>query len=147
MRSERSELQLMAGIHVAKLKIFVQLSGSVCGPTTDPTEPPGCPVASSGGDSESVTAPLPHFGIAYTYAITPTVAINMAAKAFSIELDSIDGSIIEIDADVAWQPWKHIGFGAGARFFKTEVSSKGSDLNGSFEFKYFGPMVYVQATF
>jgi len=98
MRSDRSELQLMAGIHVAR-------------------------------------------------AITPTVAINVAAKAFSIELDSIDGSIIEIDADVAWQPWKHIGFGAGARFFKTEASSKGSDLNGSFEFKYFGPMVYVQATF
>jgi len=147
MRSDRSDLQLMFGIHIARLSVFVQLAGAVCGPTTNPTEPPGCPAASSGNDSESVTAPLPHFGISYTYAITPTVAMNVSAKGFAIEIDSIDGNITEIDADVAWQPWKNIGFGVGARYFKTDVSSKGSDLNGKFEFEYFGPMAYVQATF
>jgi hypothetical protein len=147
MRSERTDLQLMFGIHIAKLSVAVQLAGSVCGPTTTPSVPPGCPAASSGDDGESVTAPLPHFGVAYTYAITPTVAMNLAAKGFAIELDKIDGTIIELDADVAWQPWKNIGFGVGARYFKTTADSKGSELNGSFEFEYFGPMVYVQATF
>jgi hypothetical protein len=147
MRSERSDLQLMAGIHIASFDIAVQLAGTVCSPTTTPSVPPGCPVSTSGDDSEGVTAPLPHFGVAYTYAITPTVAMHLAAKGFAIELDKIDGSIIEIDADVAWQPWKNIGFGVGARYFKTEVKSKGSELNGSFEFEYFGPAVFVQATF
>jgi len=147
IRSERSDLQLMFGIHIARLNVFVQLAGAVCSPTTNPQEPPGCPAANSGDDSESVSAPLPHFGVSYTYAITPTVAMNLSAKGFAIELDKVDGTITEIDADVAWQPWKNIGFGAGARYFKSEVDSKGSELNGSFAFEYFGPMVYVQATF
>ncbi len=147
MRGERYDLQLKAGIHVATLDVAVQLSGAVCGPATVPSVPPGCPPSSSGNDSESVSAPLPHFGASYTYAFTPTVAMNLGLKGFAIELDKIDGTIIEVDADVAWQPWQNIGFGAGARYFKTEVDGKGSNLNGTIEFEYFGPMVYVQATF
>ena len=73
--------------------------------------------------------------------------MNLGLKGFAIELDKIDGTIIEVDADVAWQPWRNIGFGAGARYFKTEVDGKGSKLNGTIEFEYFGPMIYVQATF
>jgi hypothetical protein len=147
LRSERSDLQLMAGIHVAQLDIAVQLAGSVCLPTTTPSVPTGCPAATSGDDSKDVSAPLPHFGAAYTYALTPTVAMHLGAKGFAIEIENIDGTIIEIDADVAWQPWKNIGIGAGVRYFKTEVNSTGSDVDGSVEFEYFGPMVYVQATF
>jgi hypothetical protein len=147
MRSERSDLQLMAGIHVADLDVAVQLAGSVCLPTTTPSVPPGCPSSTSGDDSKTVSAPLPHFGAAFTYAITPTVAMNLALMGFAIEIDNIDGTIVEIDADVAWQPWRNIGVGAGVRYFRTEVDSTGSDVDGSIEFEYFGPMVYVQATF
>ena len=147
MRGERYDFQLKAGIHIADFNVVVQLSGSVCGPETDPLIPPGCPPASSGDDSESKSAPLPHFGASYTYAFTPTVAMNLGLKGFAIEIDDIDGSIIEIDADVAWQPWRNIGFGAGARYFKTKVEGTGSALNGTIEFEYFGPMVYIQATF
>ena len=147
LRSERSDLQLMAGIHIANLDVAVQLAGSVCLPTTTPSVPPGCPTSTSGDDSKKVSAPLPHFGAEYTYAITPTVAMNVALLGFAVEIDNIDGTIIEIDADVAWQPWRNIGFGVGARYFKTDVNSAGSELNGTIEFEYFGPMVYVQATF
>ena len=147
VRSERSDLQLMAGIHIAKLDIAVQLAGGVCLPTTTPSEPPGCPASTSGDDRKSVSAPLPHFGAAYTYAFTPTVGMHFGLKGFAIEIDNIEGTIIEIDADVAWQPWKNIGIGAGVRYFKTEVDSTGSDVDGSIKFEYFGPMVYVQATF
>jgi len=71
----------------------------------------------------------------------------VAAVGFAIELDSIDGSLIEIDTDVAWQPWRNIGFGVGVRYFKADVSSKGSELNGEFELEYFGPTLYIQAMF
>jgi hypothetical protein len=147
VRSERSDLQLMAGLHVADLDVAVQLAGSVCTPDTIPSEPEGCPASTSGDDSKNVSAPLPHFGAAYTYAFAPTVAMHVGVTGFAIEIDSIDGTIIEIDADVAWQPWRNIGIGAGVRYFKTEVNSTGSDVDGSIEFEYFGPMVYVQATF
>ncbi len=147
IRNERSDLQIKGGLHIASLAVKVKLAGAVCGPMTDPIAPPGCPAASSGDENESVTAPLPHLGISYTYAFTPTVGMNLGVKGFAIEIDNIDGSIIEIDADVAWQPFKHIGFGAGARYFKTEVDSKGSRLDGNIKFEYFGPSVYIHATF
>jgi hypothetical protein len=73
-------------------------------PTTTPPIPPECPTSTSGNDSKSVTAPLPNFGAAYTYAFTPTWAMHLAVKGFAIEINDIEGSIIKIDADVAWQP-------------------------------------------
>jgi hypothetical protein len=147
IRGERSDLQLKAGLYIASLKADLGLAGAICDPTTMPPMPPGCPVEATASESEDVSAPLPHLGLSYAYAITPTVVINLAALGFAVELDNIDGSIIELDADVAWQPWRNVGFGLGLRYFETDVESSGSELNGSFNFSYFGPSLFVQATF
>ena len=146
-RSERSDLQLMAGLHIANIGVGLQLSGNVCDPTTVPTTPTGCPAATTGAEQESVTAPLPHFGVGYAYAFSPSVALRLKALAFAIEIDSIDGSILEADADLTWQPTRHFGAGIGVRYFNTNVKSTGSDLNGEFDYEYVGPVVYIQATF
>jgi len=90
---------------------------------------------------------LPHLGVSMSYAITPTIAFNLQAIGFAIELDSIDGSIVEVDADVAWQPWRHVGFGAGVRYFSTKVDADVERFDGEFDFEYFGPAIYVQTTF
>lgn len=147
MRSERMDFQLKAGLHIAKLEASVQISGEICGPTTVPSMPPGCPPAGSEAISEDVTAPLPHFGVSYSYALTPTLSLALQAVGFAIEINSIDGSIIELDADLAWQPFDRFGFGAGLRYFNTNVKAGNSELNGEFDFEYFGPTVYFQATF
>jgi len=65
----------------------------------------------------------------------------------AFDIDSIDGSILEFNADIAWQPWDHFGFGAGFRYLKTEVDSTNPDLNGAFKFEYLGPTLYVHAVF
>jgi hypothetical protein len=147
MRSERMDFQLKAGIHIAKLEAGVQISGEICGPMTVPTSPPGCPAAGSEAVSEDVTAPLPHFGASFGYALSPTLALSFQAIGFAIEIDSIDGSIFELDADIAWQPFDHVGFGAGVRYFNTNVKAAGSELNGEFDFEYVGPVLYFVATF
>ena len=147
IRNERSDLQLKAGIHVASLKADLGLSGAICDPTTTPSTPPGCPPLGASTESEDVTAPLPHFGASYTYALTPTIAFDVGAIGFAIEVDDIDGSIFEFDADVAWQPLDHFGVGLGYRFFRVDVESTGSELNGKFEYEYHGPVLFVQATF
>ena len=146
-RSERSELRLQAGLHFASLKADLNIAGAICDPTTTPSAPPGCPPLGTSTQSEDVSAPLPHFGASYAYAFTPTIGFNVGAMGFAVELDDIDGSIIEVDADIAWQPFRHVGFGAGWRYFRVDVDSQGSDLSGKFEFEYSGPIVFVQATF
>ena len=147
MRSERMDFQLKAGLHIAKLEAGVQIAGEICGPTTVPSIPPGCPAAGSETASEDVTAPLPHFGVSYAYAMTPNLSLSLQAVGFAIEISSIEGSIIELDADIAWQPFDRFGFGAGLRYFNTNVKAANSELNGEFDFEYFGPTVYFQATF
>ena len=147
IRTDRSNLALKVGFHVADLEAGVFANGNICTPETTPSAPPGCPLLESEEARESVTAPLPHFGISWAYALSPNWAISASALGFAIELDDIDGSIIELDADVAWQPWENFGLGLGVRYFKTEVDSQGSDLNGKFEFEYVGPALFVQAMF
>lgn len=147
VRNERMDLQLKGGLHIADLSAALQLSGAVCDVTLGQM-PPGCPGGQTPvAQSEDVTAPLPHFGASFGYAITPTIAANFQVIGFAIELDDIDGSILEIDADLAWQPWRHFGFGVGLRYFNTNVKSGTSELNGEFDIEYFGPTVYVSATF
>ena len=147
MRNERMDLQLKAGLHIADLSAALQLAGAVCDVTLGEM-PPGCPGGQTPvAQSEDVTAPLPHFGVSFGYAITPTIATNFQVIGFAIELDDIDGSILEIDADLAWQPWRHFGFGVGLRYFNTNVDAGTSELNGEFDIEYFGPTVYVAATF
>lgn len=147
MRSERMDFQLKAGLHIAKLEAAVQISGEICGPMTVPSSPPGCPAAGSETASEDVTAPLPHFGASFAYAMTPSLALSFQAVGFAIEIDSIDGSIVELDADIAWQPFEHFGVGAGLRYFNTNVKAGNSELNGEFDFEYVGPVLYVEARF
>jgi hypothetical protein len=146
VRSERMDVQLKLGLHLASLEAGIRLNGQIC--DSIPVPPSGvCPTTSTESVTEDVTAPLPHLGASFAYAITPSLAVNLQVIGFALELDSIDGSIIEVDADLAWQPWRHFGVGVGARYFNTDVEAGNPDLNGEFDFSYFGPVLYVQSTF
>ena len=147
VRTDRMDIALKAGLHVADMSANLQLAGAVCDVSLGQM-PPGCPGGQTPPDeSEDITAPLPHFGGSFRYAITPTIGARFEVIGFAIELDNIDGSLVEIDADIAWYPWRHWGFGAGVRYFNVDVEAQGSELNGKFEFEYFGPAVYVVTTF
>jgi hypothetical protein len=146
-RSERMDLQLKAGLHMADLEVGFALSGNVCDPTTVPPTPPLCPAATTGAETQDVTAPLPHFGASLAYAFSPSVAVNFEVIGFAIEIDSIDGSILELDADVVWKPFENFGGGIGLRYFNTNVKASNSDLSGEFDYEYFGPVAYIMATF
>jgi hypothetical protein len=146
VRSERMDLQVQGGLHIADLSVALQLSGAVCDVSIGETPP--CPAGQTSPlQSEEVTAPLPHFGASFAYALTPTIAARFQAIGFAIELDSLDGSLVEVDADIAWQPWRNFGMGVGFRYFNTDVKSQGSKLNGQFDLEYYGPVVYVLASF
>jgi hypothetical protein len=146
-RSERMDLQIKGGLHIADLSAGLQLMGAVCDITLGEM-PPGCPADQTPAlESEDVTAPLPHFGLSWAYAITPTIAADVRVIGFAIELDNIDGSLIEVAADIAWQPWQHFGIGVGFRYFDVNVEAGDSSLNGEFDLEYYGPSISVIASF
>ena len=147
LSSERMDLQLKAGIHVAKLEAGLQILGEICTPNTVPSAPPGCPTAQTETASEDVTAPLPHFGASYSYAFSEALVMELTAIGFAIEIGSIEGSILELDADIVWKPSEQFGIGAGWRYFNSNVKASSSELNGEFDFEYSGPAVSIHYWF
>lgn len=146
VRDERMDVQLKAGLHIANLSAALRLIGNVCDTTVG--EMPPCPlIGSPVVESESVTVPLPHFGGAFAYAFTPVIVARIQVIGFAIELDKIDGSLVELDVDLSWNPWRHFGIGAGLRYFNFDVEATGSELDGKFDYEYWGPVVYVETTF
>lgn len=146
VRNERMDVQIQGGLHIADMSIALQLSGAVCDVAMGEMSP--CPTGQTPPlQSEDVTAPLPHFGVSFAYSFTPKIAARIQLIGFALELDSIDGSLVEIDADISWQPWQNFGMGVGLRYFNADVESKGSELNGKFDLEYYGPVVYLSASF
>jgi hypothetical protein len=146
-RSKRVNLRLKGGLHIANFSTGLQLQGAVCDVGLGQM-PPGCPVAQTPPlESEDVTAPLPHFGVSYSYAINEKVEARFQVLAFAIEINNIDGSLLELDADIDWKPWRNFGFGLAFRYFDVNVEAKGSNLNGEFDLEYYGPAVYVAGSF
>ena len=147
LKSGRSTVRLKGGLHAVGLRAGVALAGAVCTPSTSPAVPPGCPSSGDGLEEQDVGVPLPHFGVSYSYDVLDSVTLRAAAMGFALEVGDVDGSILEADVDLAWRPLRHFGVGAGFRYFRTKARSGSSDLNGSFEFEYHGPAVYVVARF
>jgi len=145
IQKERLDFQVKAGLHIVDLSAAIQAFGEVC---VDGETPP-CQifVQTPQVESESVTAPLPHLGLSFGYAITPSVAARLQALVFALEVDNIKGSLFEFDADVVWNPWEHVGFGLGMRMFQIKVEASNSELDGEFDFNYWGPTVYVIGSF
>jgi hypothetical protein len=145
--SERARLEVKAGVHIARLEAGIGLSGQLCTPTTTPSTPPGCPTEQTSGESTDITAPLPHFGLSYAYALTESLAIKLQGIGFAVKIQDIDGSILELDADLVWKPTRRFGVGAGVRYFRSRVDYNENDLLRRFEIGYLGPVLYVTGSF
>ncbi len=149
IRNDKMEVQLKAGLHLVNASVSAQLSGDieVCQPGEVPPDCTAFGGATDRIESSDVKAPLPHFGASFAYAFSPKLAIRTQALGFAIKVNGIKGSLFEFDTDIIYNPWPNFGLGAGARYFTLDVSSDGSDLNGDFNFRYFGPVVYGKFTF
>jgi len=146
-RSDRMNLKLKAGLHIVNFEAGLQLQGAVCDVGLGQM-PPGCPAGQTPPlESEDVTAPLPHFGLSYAYAISEKVEARLQAIGFVIEINGITGSLVELDADIDWKPWRNFGFGLGLRYFNVNVEADGTNLNGEFDLEYYGPALYLSGSF
>jgi len=146
IKDEKKEILLKGGLHIADIGVGFQLAGAIC---VDGEVPPNCSVFGSTPrvESESVTAPLPHLGAGFNYAFTPTLTMRLQVLGFALEINDIDGSLVEVDADLVWTPWKNFGIGAGLRYFNVNIEAKKSDRKAEFDFEYYGPAIYGMFTF
>jgi hypothetical protein len=136
--SDKTALNLKAGLHIASLDTVLKLSGAVFKDGI-PIGDPATVVEEGGG----INAPLPHFGASYAHAFSPELAIRAQALLFAIKINDYKGTLVDFGVDLQYWPWQHFGLGAGLRYFRTTVEDNSdSGLRGKFVYEYVGPVVY-----
>ncbi|HKE96311.1 MAG TPA: hypothetical protein VKB34_18520 [Povalibacter sp.] len=94
------------------------------------------------GDASS-SVPLPVFGLAYDYMITPKLRLDLRAQIFRLSFEGIDGSIDNLSASLAYGFTPSLGAFLGYNYYSIDVDADRDNWNGSFSFGYKGPWLGV----
>lgn len=143
VKDEKKEAVVKGGIHWASLDTAFRLSGAVIDAGT------GMPIAAGSTMTEEgdISAPLPHLGMSFSYAILPKLLARVQALGFALSVGDYSGLLIDSGLDFVYSPWKHIGFGGGLRFFDLRLEADKKNLDGEIEFDYWGPTLFIVASF
>jgi hypothetical protein len=99
---------------------------------------------------ESITAPLPVFGLGVDFAFTPKWILRQQLDLFYIEIGNFQGSITSVNLALEYLPWKNVGFGLGVDGLDVEIEATKSDypgvgdFNGNLAFSYIGVQLYLK---
>ncbi len=142
-QDERTHWAVEAGLHWAELATEIALSGAIIDIETNTEIVAGSSVTEAG----DVSAPLPHLGLSYSYAITNEVLVRAQLMGFALSVGDYSGSLIDAGFDLAYSPWRHFGIGAGFRYFDLRLEAGKNSLNGEFQFEYWGPTLFAVINF
>ncbi len=139
IETDRNSLDLKAGLHLAGFDTLLRLTGNV----TQNGMPIGDQGLSFVDEGTDITAPLPHFGVSWAYAISDRFAVRAQGLAFALKIDEWRGSLLDFGLDAQFHPYRRFGIGAGFRYFRATVENDNNDkLFGKFVYEYYGPVVY-----
>ncbi len=117
---ERADLNIGIGLFVMPIEFGI--SYTVTGLTQGETE-------------ESITAPLPVFGIGFDFAIIPKWFLRQQLEFFYLEYDNFTGAIKSLRVALEYYPWQHVGFGLAFDGLDVDVeATKESDYPGLGDF-------------
>ena len=100
-----------------------------------------------GGDGEDVLAPLPVISVYGQFALTERWAVGSRLDRFSLSYDKYDGSLTSLALDLTYQPFRHVGFGAGYRGLFIRMEASGDRATLRFRQTFEGPLLFVNASF
>lgn len=101
----------------------------------------------TGRASESITAPLPVFGLRADFAITPKWFIKSSTEFFYLEYDNFKGAIVDTRVAAEYKAFKHFGVGLALENFMVQVEAEKNvypeiDLVGKIGIQYMGALLY-----
>ena len=139
-KREDRELVLSAGLH------YTAFSSELTGTYATPGGGGGTTTV---GSEAKLGAPLPVIGARGMWNLGGNWWLDGQVQFFQVNIDNIDGSILNYRAAVIWQPKQWLGLGAGYDSFGIDVDAegKGDRLRGSLEWTYQGPQVFFNFAF
>ncbi len=122
------ELGVGVGLHVATIKTSIESAGI-------------------GAEATDVLAPLPVLSLYGVFALTNEWAVRMRADWLSLSYDAYSGDVRNMALDVLYQPFRHVGFGLGARNLVLDVTIDKADWVGRARTAFSGPTMYMTVSF
>lgn len=112
------------------------------------------PVASV-QEAESISFPLPVFGVDLEVAPAPRTYLQVGLEYFGLSVQDVDGSWYELRAALEYFPLRYIGIGAAYRWVDIGVDTLGDVDSGGglvetdllIEYDFRGPQLYVALAF
>ncbi|HJR77302.1 MAG TPA: hypothetical protein VJ805_10020 [Nitrospiraceae bacterium] len=121
--SDKAELGLSPGLYMAGTKFDLTAQGNIILPNNQPS--------GSTGVNETLTVPLPSFGLFVNYHITPRFQFQVRADFFYINVSNYEGAMFEYYAGLEYRVLKH--FAIGAAYDRLSAALQDT-TRGGFEF-------------
>ncbi|MES9945035.1 MAG: 2-oxoglutarate synthase [Candidatus Thiodiazotropha sp.] len=143
----KREFGLLAGLHITRFNVELSGQGSLV--AVDPAT--GDEVVLEGNAQRSYdsgfTVPLPVIGLHGSYAITPDMYFRGWGQIFALEYDDYDGRLLNVAGMFEYALNERFGVGLGFAYYGYDLDADGDKLNGSFEYDFRGPTLFVSASF
>lgn len=129
MRRERGYLGLSAGLYIASFgaSLREEQLGSV--------------------ESDTVTAPLPVFGLRGEYEISDKWTLRASSEIFAIAYEEYDGRLIDTYVGVDYQLWNRAAIGLGINSVTLDIDVERNSFDGNFDWRYDGGFLFVKFDF
>ncbi len=122
--SPQVELSLVAGLNITDYDI--SYSGS-----------------SGESGASGVTAPLPLFGLAMSYAFSPKWSVHFLSEAFYIDIeDTLKGTLLNNELSIEYKTFKNFAIGVGVTRVSTDFEVDDDDWRGDFNDSHRGYLLY-----
>ena len=129
MRRDKGYLGLTAGLYIASFGVSLNEPnlGSV--------------------ESDTLTAPLPVFGLRGEYALSDKFTFRGSAEIFAIEYEEYDGSLYDLYAGIDYQLFEHTAIGVGLNSVQLDIGITRERFKGDFDWRYDGGLLFLKFDF
>ena len=101
------------------------------------------------GQSEvsTITAPLPVIGLRGEYEITDRMTLSASGEFLVVEIDDVNGSLVDLYLDINFQIVEHLALGLGFNSVDINVDAQKTDFAGSLDWRYDGALLFFKFDF
>ena len=136
------EIDISAGLYWLKNSSEITAAGDVAIEGSDETE-----FRSAFKTKQTVHAPLPLFGLAASYEVTPRWRIHGGARYMDASIDNISGRIISAGLGANYYFTNHFGIGISVTNFDLKVDRTGVVFKNSLAWSHQGAQIYLITKF
>lgn len=97
-------------------------------------------------EAEDGVAPLPLLGVEGRFDFTDRWSAEGRFQYLSVNIDEVDGSIMDGRLALTWRMNPYLVFGLGYRRFAVEIDSQNLDDPGLVDMQIAGPLLFVRAS-